>query len=434
MTRKGFYRGNRRHSNLASRPVSGRLPVIRGSREMTDSIHNPKPNSPCSEHLSDSTQRRFAPARIQAALPSPEEMVAHLDRHVIGHAEAKRMIATASYDHLMQCAETDLMGGKVWPDNHSVVAGPSGCGKSAMIRGLGDFLRIPVLEIDCTSLSPNGYRGRNFNHILDDFETKLVDGGVTMPALVIWEEIDKLKITGGESGIYREMLQADTLRFLEGAICGEAGTLDSSRLLNIACGAFVGLERIMNPDSNPRIGFATESGVIGSSIVRRSRERLQPEHLVAFGLIPEFVGRFSRFVALDPINRSVMRRIITEAQSSVLTRKIANFALHGVRLVFDDGAIDVVADMAVAHPTGARSLRMILGRVLADWEFQLPILANAGVCEIRFDAQSVRGNGTPTVTRNPSQKASESLIHARRKAGTYAGKPLVRKSDDPTMF
>jgi ATP-dependent Clp protease ATP-binding subunit ClpX len=166
----------------------------------------------------------------------------------------------------------------------------------------------------------------------------------------------------------------------------------------------------------------------------RPGDPLEPEQLVQFGLITEFVGRFSRFELLDAIDRSVMRRIITDSESSVLGRKMAQFGLHGVRLVFDGGAIDAVADMAIAHPTGARGLRMILGRVLGDWEFQLPGLTESGVTEICFDGRAIRGDGPPVITRATDRNVSESLNEARRKAGSYSGKAMRKGGDDLSIF
>jgi ATP-dependent Clp protease ATP-binding subunit ClpX len=360
--------------------------------------------------------------RTPGLLPSPERIVGHLDRHVIGHDAAKRMLATACYEHLMQCATSDLSGGKVWPDNHCVIAGPSGSGKSLMISALGDFLGIPVFEIDCSNLSPNGYKGRNLSQIINDFESALVKDGKTKPALVVWEEIDKLRSQGDEAGRYHEMTQADALRYLDGALCGEEATLDASRILNIGCGAFAGLDRITNPDSIPRIGFPTTTEIHPIKIKRHTVKSLQPDHLVRFGLMTEFVGRFSRFAMLDPMDRGVMRRIIADSESSVLKRKMASFALHGVRLRFDDGAMDTVAEMVMAHPTGARGLRLILGRVLSECEFCLPELAENGVTEIVFDQAAVRGERPPDVKSSLSQQICDSLLQARSKAGSYSGR------------
>ena len=239
---------------------------------MTDSNEPQKPISTNSECPAAPNPARSLRSQMQPALPSPEEMVAHLDRHIIGHGPAKKMLAVACYDHLMQCAAAELMGGKVWPDNHSVIAGPSGCGKSAMIEVLGDYLGVPVLQIDCTNLTPHGYKGRNLSQIFDDLVGRLVDGEQTRPALLVWEEIDKLASCGDEAGKYREMSQADALRFLDGAMCGDEGRLDASRILSLGCGVFAGLDRIRDPDSISRIGFQTAAGGHGNLTSRQPSE------------------------------------------------------------------------------------------------------------------------------------------------------------------
>ena len=148
----------------------------------------------------------------------------------------------------------------------------------------------------------------------------------------------------------------------------------------------------------------------------------------------EFVGRFSRFAVLDAIDLGVMRRIITDSESSVLTRKVTQFRLHGVRLVFDDSAIDVVAEMAMAHSTGARGLRMILGRVLWEWEFQLPGLPESGVAEIYFDGRAIRGEGSPVIRRETERSVCDSLVETRPKAGSSTGKPYTKGGDDLSIF
>lgn len=166
--------------------------MILKSLDMTDSNEPQKPISTDSEGVPAHHPSGPVHSITQPALPSPEEMVAHLDRHVIGHGAAKKMLAVACYDHLMQCAATDLMGGKVWPDNHSIITGPSGCGKSAMIGVLGRYLGLPVLEIDCSNLSAHGYKGRDLSQYFESFAEKISDEDSTRPAIVVWEEIDKL--------------------------------------------------------------------------------------------------------------------------------------------------------------------------------------------------------------------------------------------------
>ncbi len=343
------------------------------------------------------------------------------------------MLATACYDHLVTCAMADMTGDDVWPDNHVILAGKSGTGKSAMLKVLGRYLGIPVVEIDCSNLSPAGYRGINLTHVYNDLEERLVESGLTRPAVLIWEEIDKLRSTVDEAGRYREMIQVDSLRFLDGALCGSDGTLDPTRILCIGCGAFGGIDQIRNPDLVSRIGFnSARNPSHGSG--QYTPPSLDPEHLVKFGLITEFVGRFSRFALLDPIDHTVMRRIITESESSVYRRKVEQFRLHGVRLSFDEGALNAVADLTMKHPVGARGLRLILSRALAPWEFQLPHLAEQGVTEIIFNEAAVLGLKEPEIVRASSEEGNSiPLLEARRKAASKS--PSQRdEGDDLCLF
>ncbi|MCB1130826.1 MAG: AAA family ATPase, partial [Verrucomicrobiae bacterium] len=355
---------------------------------------------------------------------------AALDRHIVGHAIAKKMLAVACFKHLLGCAAADMRGGKISPGNHCILAGQTGCGKSAMIGVLGDFLRVPILEINCATLSPSGYKGTTLNQHVEEFAGRLAFGNKTSPAIVVWEEIDKLADDRSEAGRYRRMAQADALRFLDGAVCGEEVTLDASRILNIGLGAFVGLDRIRNPQRIPKIGFNGTSDSEVEFDGSGTGSELLPDHLIEFGLMPELVGRFSRFAALDPIDAGTMRRIIRESESSALLRRIAYFSGHGVRLVFDDDAVDVITAMAMAHPTGARSLGMILDKLLLDLEFRLPNLAEEGVVEVAFDKRAARGETDPVVSRDSSREAGESLMEMRKKAGAYITRPMPMGGDD----
>ncbi len=380
-------------------------------------------------------------AKTQSMLPSPAEIVAHLDRFVIGHDVAKKMLSVACYNHFLQVAAADLAGGseRVHTDNHTIIAGPSGCGKSAMIEALG-FLGIPVLQIDCANLSPHGYKGRDLSQYYDFFAEKLSDEDSTRPAIVVWEEIDKLCGYGGSAGVdhaagqYRAMVQAEALRFLDGAICGSEGNLDASKILSIGCGAFSGLDEIRSPDCKSEIGFGKidRSRSVAGRI--ESLPVLLPEHLVQYGLLPEFVGRFSRVAALAPLDAISMRKVLVDAESSVLRRKIIFFGLHGVRLSYTQDAIDELVSMAMTHPTGVRSLRLVLDRVLGEAEYRLPDSAAQGVIEISLDRQAVRGEVPPVERRADDGRTPESLLAVRKRAGCYRGKIDPSQKDDLSIW
>lgn len=361
--------------------------------------------------------------------------MAHLDGRIIGHGAAKKMLAVACYEHLMQCATADLMGGKVWPDNHSIITGPSGCGKSAMIEALGALLGIPVLQIDCSNLTPHGYKGRDLSQYFESFAEKISDEDCTRPAIVVWEEIDKLScFRDPVAGQYRAMVQADALRFLDGAVCGGDGYLDASRILSIGCGAFDGLDEFRDPERKPEIGFGKMARSRSGSGCIEPLPEIMPEHLVKYGLLPEFVGRFSRLAALAPLDAVAMRKVLVDAESSVLKRRISFFGLHGVRLNFSDDAIDELVSMGMAHPTGVRSLRLVLDRVLGEVEYRLPTLAAQGVRGIALDRRAVRGEVPPAERHTEDGRVSDSLLAVRRRAGCYRGKIDPTQKDDLSIW
>jgi len=371
-------------------------------------------------------------------LPTPNEIVSLLSRRVIGHEQAKRTLAVAVYQHLMQCAHADAQGHKhIESENHVMLVGPTGSGKSLLLRTLGDVLKIPIYYASCTQLVPSGYKGQDLYGLLDTMAGRIVDDEFTHPALAVWDEVDKLSIYDGPArqesaaGVYRRMTQTDFLTFLDGANCGGNGKnrrMDNSRILNVACGAFVGLDEIRKPKPAPEMGF--------HSAVGREHGHLppiRPEHLIQFGLIPEFVGRFTRLATLDPLDRSVMRRILTEAEGSVLARRKEFYGLHGILLEITDEAIDVVIDRSMSHDTGARALRLVIDQVLRSLEHRLPDMTEEGVKTVLIDRDAVMGRSAP-IEHKGNTPVPSSLIELRRAAAfTDRLKPQCDSDDDDEL-
>ncbi len=318
------------------------------------------------------------------SIPTPSEIVAHLDQYIIGQDEAKRTLACACYFHLHSCAMVVSSDEYVWPDNHTLIAGPSGTGKSELIRTICAYLGVPSYQIDCTGLTPNGYKGRGIDAVITDLEQTMVqDDDSTPPFVVSWDEIDKLWDDGSDAGRYRRMTQADALKLIEG---GKVSVnLNASRILHVACGAFDGMEKIRFPADPPQIGFNSAISVTKAN----ATHNIKAEHFIKAGLIPELVGRFSRFTATNPLNRSDMMHIMLTSKISFFRRKIEQLERHGIRLVFSDEAVDELAGMALSHPSGARGLRQLITQALAPWDFRLAELVASGVHEIRFDRQAI---------------------------------------------
>lgn len=384
---------------------------------------NPESKSNLTEKQ-DSTTSETKPCETVTSpsvlLPTPNELVALLSKSVIGHEQAKRTIATSVYQHLMQCARSDIQGGRVETDQHVMLTGPSGSGKSLLMRTLSEILGIPLFYIPCTNISANGYKGKDFTQHLESIAERIVNDGFTHPAIVVWDEVDKLAISSSGSAdteaaesaaIYRKMVQMAFLTYLDGTKCGDDDKMDSSRILSIACGAFVGLDKLRRPKSVPVMGFHTDS----SSTSQVPMEPLNPEHLIKYGFIPEFIGRFSRLATLDPLDPRVMRKILTEADGNVLARRKDFFALHGVRLEITDDAIDALVSKAVAQSTGARALRLVIGQMLRGVEHQLPEMAGLGVNALIYDRDAVLGVSAPIKHKGKPSTPSQ-LIEIRQHA------------------
>jgi len=388
--------------------------------------NQPNPEQP--SHDAGASQEAEKLTSKPELLPTPNELVALLSKRVIGHEQAKRSIAVAVYQHLLNCAKCDTYGGRVETENHVLLVGPSGSGKSLLLRTLGDILRIPLFHIPCTNITPNGYKGKDLSEHLNTIGNVIVDEKFTHPAIVVWDEVDKLALydsNDSAAAVYRRMTQMDFLTFLDGTKCGNDNEIDSSRILSIACGAFVGLDVIRNPQSKPVIGFKT-----GTVVNPESLQPILPDHLISYGLLPEFVGRFSRLTALDPLDRRVMRRILTEADGNVLARRKEFFAVHGIRLEITDDAIDAVVSKAITHGTGARALRLVVDQILRTVEHRIPDMSQEGVTSLVIDLDTVHGLTPPT--EHKGKQPESSLMLELRRLATYSKsrKPFAGDDDD----
>lgn len=357
-------------------------------------------------------------------LPTPGELVELLSKQVIGQTQAKRTLATAVYQHFMNCANSDLYGGRTETENHVMLVGPSGSGKSLLLRTLKDVLKVPMFYIPCTNITPDGYKGKNFSQHIDTISDVLIENTYTSPAIVVWDEVDKLSsnslyssvgqdtndVAAG-AGVYRRMTQTEFLTYLDGTKCGSNGDMDSSRILNVAIGAFAGIDEIRDPTVKPTVGFHHPSLLNPKS----GLEPVKPEHLIAYGLIPEFVGRFARIASFDSLDHSSLRRILIEAEGNVLARRRDFFALHGVHLQVTDEAIDELIAQALSQGTGARALRQVVDQALRQVEHRLPDMASSGVHTLVIDRGAVTGRSSP-IEHKGKQKNLSTLLKLRHHA------------------
>ncbi len=362
-----------------------------------------------------STVFGHAPANI--AIPTPAEIVALLSRHVIGQEDAKRVLAVAAYQHFVNCAMADLHGRRMQPENNVLLVGPTGSGKSMLLKCLKDILNCPLIFISCTNITPDGYKGKNFDQHLDSIAKEIARDEITRPAVVVYDEVDKLAIPSKsnfaeEANVYKRMTQTNFLTYLDGNKCGDDGELDASRILNIAIGAFVGIDEIRKPKTIASLGFHQ---IMADQMSRESPSMVTADHLIAYGLIPEFVGRFSRIASLETLDHSALRRILTEAEGNVLSRRKDFYAIHGVKLEVTNDAIDQLIQSALTEGTGGRALRVVVDRMLRSVEHRLPDLAIQGIHALIYNRAAVLGETGPIELRSTPSNP-EQLIELRRHA------------------
>lgn len=361
--------------------------------------------------------------------PTPREIISLLGQYVIGQDRAKREIAVAVYNHFMSCA----MIGQNCKNSHSdclLLVGPTGTGKSHLLKTLAKVTSLPLIYIPCTNISPNGYKGLNLTSIIKHIGAKLMDDSSdTRPGIVVWDEIDKLADNGSLDGSYKKLIQQDFLTYLDGTLCGAKSDFDSSKVLNIACGAFPGIDKLrLESPKGDEIGFHSliENDFDNN---KHNLQELEPSHLIGYGMIPEFVGRFSRLASLDPIDASVMRRILCEAKDNVWFIKKEFFAAHGIRLELTEDGMDEVVAQALVQPTGARSLKQIIGKMLKSVEHMVPDLPSQGVCGLIYDRDAVSGKDDPLREMGANSSILE-LQRLRTAAGLYAGQLLSNPDED----
>lgn len=372
------------------------------------------PWAPPKSVLPDTASERFEAAPL---LPTPSEIIAMLDKRVVGQIEAKRTLAVAAYQHFLSCALGELSNWQVEPTSVLLV-GPSGSGKSHLLKTLRESLKIPMVYVSCTNLTQNGYKGVNINEVIERLETELVEDNRTQPAIVCWDEVDKLREFPETHPVATCGVQQDLLTFMDGTSCGKSGLLQSSRILNLACGAFVGLDKLRRrQESAPRIGFVHEAA---HSCREESLEPLSTRHLIAYGFLPEFVGRFSSITELTPLDTVTLRKILTTAEGNPLDVKKRMYEIHGIQLHVTDCALDELIARASIMGTGARSLKRVIHATLGRYDRRLPEMAARGVTSLTVTAETIRGEkpAIRTTTLDPNELTQ--LLFLRKHAGAYA--------------
>jgi ATP-dependent Clp protease ATP-binding subunit ClpX len=353
-------------------------------------------------------------SRFREILLKPTEMLSALEPHVFGQSSAKRAICSAIYNHYLSLASRDRYGLDLGR-NHVLLLGPTGSGKTMMVKMLAELLNVPFVHSCASTLVESGYRGRPVEDVIRSLLDQTHGNAPHAERGIIFiDEIDKIRRQdiGGGRDISGEGVQNSLLTLLEGRLCDvidnqRIPAVDTSRILFICAGAFAGLKDIVQrrlQHDAPAIGF--QSCHAGTDSRWEDIDEYQCmsqatiEDLSAYGMIPEFIARFSRVAVLHELSIDDLRAMLRKPSCySSLYQRQQVAALHGISLEVTDDALDGLAERAKAMKTGVRAIARLLGESLDRVDYRWPDLADDRVIRVVLDRQCVLAGEEPKLIR-----------------------------------